>query len=150
MHHEALAPPIPFFLSISTEFFISEVAMTLILIPSSESVLNILAATPDWLRIPMPTAEIFATFVSAISSLKLTCPSALAASSAFPPVQLGPSDRKSHIGEVFLRDILNDHIHVDAVSERRPNIAAAVPGRSATDTSSFLLRRANKRSLKRR
>ncbi len=45
-----------------------DVAMTLMLMPSSLSVLNIFAATPDWLRIPMPTADTLATSLSATKS----------------------------------------------------------------------------------
>jgi hypothetical protein len=53
--------------SISTLTLISEVVITLMLIPSSRSVWNIFDATPAWLRMPMPTMETLQTSVSATS-----------------------------------------------------------------------------------
>ena len=38
---------------------ISDVAIVWMLMPASDRVLNILAATPEWVRIPTPTTEIF-------------------------------------------------------------------------------------------
>ena len=57
-----------YFRSISTEILISEVEMTLMLTPCSDSALNIVAATPAWLRMPMPTTDTLATSSSMISS----------------------------------------------------------------------------------
>ncbi len=54
--------------SISTETLISEVVMTWMLMPSAASAENIFCATPEWLRMPMPTMEIFATSSSTMIS----------------------------------------------------------------------------------
>ena len=52
----------------STLTLISLVEMTWMLMPRSASVLNMVLATPAWLRMPTPTTEIFATFWSAVIS----------------------------------------------------------------------------------
>ena len=51
----------PYFELTTTETLISEVAIISILIRSSASTRNMVAATPAWLRIPSPTMETFAT-----------------------------------------------------------------------------------------
>ena len=69
--------------STRTEILISDVVMTWMLMPSCASTLNILAATPAWDRMPMPTTEILQTPVSARISWKLMWPDALASFIAF-------------------------------------------------------------------
>ena len=56
--------------SISTETLISLVEIACTLMPRSASALNISAATPVWLFMPMPTTEILATLASVMTRLK--------------------------------------------------------------------------------
>ncbi|MNY36379.1 hypothetical protein D3C86_1708630 [compost metagenome] len=53
-----------YFSSISTEILISEVEIIWMLMPSSESVRNILLAMPTCERMPTPTTDTFDTFGS--------------------------------------------------------------------------------------
>ena len=128
-----------YFRSISTEILISEVAMTLMLMPSSLSVLNIFAATPDWLRIPIPTAETLATSVSAIRSWKLICPAALASFSAFS-ARFTWSTGHENVMSVRPSSAMFWMIMstLTCASASGPKMAAAMPGRSATLTSVIL------------
>jgi AraC-like DNA-binding protein len=125
--------------SISTEILISDVVMTLMLMPSRASASNIFAATPAWLRIPMPTTETLATSVSATRSWKLISPRPWPPSSPSRPGRPGPTGQEKVMSvrpssEMFCT-IMSTFTPASASG---PKIAAAMPGRSATEISVIL------------
>ena len=65
--------------SITQETAISEVEIIWMLMPSRDSAVNIVAATPEWLRMPTPTMETLAT---RSSCTVLSAPTARATSSS--------------------------------------------------------------------
>src|SRR4026207_1052302 len=121
--------------------------MARILIFWPDKALNALAATPAWLRMPMPMTETFATSVAPSSRSEPIAPPALAGGYSVPPPPrvadgaLGLVEGHSRTlivrgwnregevgGRAVGRDVLHDHIHVDVVIGKRAKDRGRDPG----------------------
>ena len=94
------------------------------LMPLSASALNIRAATPAWLRMPMPMTDTLAT-----SAELLTSKSPMSLLGVLQDLerarQLGRLHGEGHVGVLAVRrDVLHDHVDVDVgVGQRAENAA---------------------------
>ena len=91
--------------------------------PFSESVLNICAATPAWLRMPTPITEIFTTSAELLMS-KWPMSAFAFFSTSSARAQLGRLNGEGHVRMLAVRrDVLDDHVDVDAGVRQRPEDA---------------------------
>ena len=108
--------------SISSENLISEVVMARILMERSASALKAWAATPAWLRMPMPMTEILATSV-APSSRRITDRLFCLGEDIERALIVRRRHGEGEVGVLAVgRDVLHDHVDIDiAFGERAEN-----------------------------
>jgi hypothetical protein len=119
--------------SIRIEILISDVVMARMLMPFSASALNAVAATPAWLRMPMPITDTFDMPSSCWTTSKPTFPSPCRGRQRLVTSPDGTVKVMS-VRAVF-RNVLHDHVDIDAASASGPKMPPATPGRSATRRS---------------
>ncbi len=112
----------------TTETLISEVEIISILIRSAASTLNIVDATPEWVRMPTPTTETLAT-----ASLWRTPTAPISFGRALDDferaLQVLAPDGEGHVGAAVGAGILNNHIDDDSrVRDRTENLAPRARG----------------------
>src|SRR5881409_290712 len=117
--------------SMTHEIAISEVEIIWMLIPSLESVANIFAATPPWLRMPTPTIETLATRSSWTTPRapidRATSSSATTARAWSPRGRV--NDMSVYPSRLMFWTIMSTTMFFAAIA---PNAWAAMPGRSGT------------------
>ncbi len=97
------------------------------LIERSDSVRNIVLATPAWLRMPTPTTLILATSGSVSISPYWISPRA-ACSTWIGAGEVGLADGEGHVGGAVGAGALHDHVDVDVCLRQRPEHGCRHPG----------------------